>query len=144
MASRVLVIDDEQEVCDLVRAALERQGMSVTACTSAERALDRAAAEPYDAVLTDLAMPEMDGIEVCQRIADMNPALPVIVVTGHGGMETAALRAGAFDFVVKAIDPQLLTLVVARAAEHHALQMEVASLAETGPSEELSARRLLG
>jgi DNA-binding NtrC family response regulator len=142
MASRILVIDDEEEVCDLIRTALERQGMSVTACTSPSRALERVACEPYDVVLTDLAMPEIDGIEVCERIASMNAALPVIVVTGHGRKETAAMGAGAFDFVAKPVDPELLVLVVGRAAEQHSLHMHVTSLGETGTRKELSTRRI--
>jgi two-component system response regulator HydG len=109
MEARIIVIDDEQEVCDLVSMALERQGASVVACTSAQKALEHIATEEFDAVLTDLGMPEMAGIDVCERVAGINPALPVVVLTGQGSMEMAiaAMRAGAYDFITKPVDPKL-------------------------------------
>ena len=128
--ARILVIDDEQEVCDLVSMALERQGASVAACTSAHKALELIATEDFDAVLTDLGMPEMPGIEVCERVAGINPALPVVVLTGQGSMEMAiaAMRAGAYDFITKPVDPKLIALAVGRAVEHRKLTAELKRL----------------
>jgi two-component system response regulator HydG len=128
MNARILVIDDEQDLCDLMTIALERDGSSVRACTSAREALEHLAGEDFDAVLTDLGMTEMGGIEVCERIAAMKPGLPVIVVTGDASLESAiaAMRAGAYDFVTKPIvDPELVTLAVARAVEHRRLRSEL-------------------
>jgi two-component system response regulator HydG len=131
MKARILVIDDEQDLCDLLTIALERDGCSVQAYTSARAALDHLATENFDAVLTDLGMSEMGGIEVCERIAGMRPGLPVIVVTGQVSIEAAiaAMRAGAYDFVTKPIsDPALITLAVARAVEHYKLRGELGRL----------------
>ena len=130
MEARIIVIDDEQEVCDLVSMALERQGASVVACTSANKALELIATEDFDAVLTDLGMPEMPGTEVCERVAGINPSLPVAVLTGQGSMEMAiaAMRAGAYDFITKPVDPKLIALAVGRAVEHHKLTTELKRL----------------
>jgi two-component system response regulator HydG len=142
MAPQVLVIDDEQEVCELLAMALAQHGMSVVACTSTADALDRLAQNEFDAVLTDLAMPELDGIQACERIAGSHPGLPVIVVTGQGSMEAAiaAIRVGAYDFVTKPVDPNLILLTVTRAVQDRKLREEVKRLREvagagTTPSE---------
>jgi two-component system response regulator HydG len=130
MEARILVIDDEQEVCDLLTMALERQGATVVACTSAHRALELARTEEFDVALTDLGMAEMDGIEVCERIAGANPGLPVLVVTGQGSMDKAiaAMRAGAYDFLTKPIEPNLIGLAVGRAIQHRKLSLELKRL----------------
>jgi DNA-binding NtrC family response regulator len=130
MDAHILVIDDEPDVCDLLKLTLERQGASVVACTSAHRALECVANEEFDAVLTDLGMPGMGGIEACERIAGARPGLPVIVVTGEGRMDTAiaAMRAGAYDFLTKPIEPKLIALSVGRAVQHHRLRVELKRL----------------
>ena len=128
MQPRILVIDDERDLCDLLKAAIEHTGATVVACTSATEALEQLALEEFDAVLTDLGMAEMSGIEVCRRIAESSPGLPVVVVTGHVGLDDAiaAIRAGAYDFITKPIsDPELITLAVARAVEHYRLRTEL-------------------
>ena len=135
MKARILVIDDEQDLCDLMTIALERDGASVRAFTSAGAALKQLATEDFDVVLTDLGMSEMGGIEVCERIAAMKPGLPVIVVTGQVSIEAAiaAMRVGAYDFVTKPIsDPELITLAVARAVEHYRLRSELQAPARRG------------
>ena len=131
MKARILVIDDEQDLCDLLKIAIERTGAVVVACTSAREALEHLATEEFDAVLTDLGMSEMGGIEVCERIAGTNPGLPVLVVTGHVSLDQAiaAMRVGAYDFITKPIsDPELITLAVARAVEHYQLRTELRRL----------------
>jgi DNA-binding NtrC family response regulator len=131
MKARILVIDDEQDLCDLLKLTLERGEASVVACTSAREGLRHLDTEDFDVVLTDLSMSEMGGIEVCERIARTNPGLPVIVVTGRVSFDDAiaAMRAGAYDFITKPIrDPQLITLAVARATEHYQLCTELRRL----------------
>ncbi|HLK41144.1 MAG TPA: sigma-54 dependent transcriptional regulator [Polyangiaceae bacterium] len=132
MEARVLLIDDEKDVCDLLTEALEEQSATVVACTSAKTALERLQQEDFDVVLTDLSMAEMNGTEVCERVAGTRPGLPVVVVTGQGTLETAiaAIRVGAYDFVTKPIDPKLLFLAVGRAAQHHKLNVELKRLRE--------------
>lgn len=127
---RVLVVDDDPEMCDMVLKGLSAWGYEALQCASAEEALalmDRA--EP-DVVVTDLKMRGMDGTELCHRLVDRRPDLPVIVLTGFGSMESAieALRAGAFDFLVKPVELAALALAVGRARDHRALREEVRRL----------------
>ena len=130
MSGRILVVDDDRETCDLLREILEHEGNQVTALTSAREALTRVVADDFDAVLTDLGMAEMNGIDLCRRILEARPDMPVIVGTGQGSMETAiaAMRAGAYDFVTKPFDPKLLVLTLARGVQHHRLRSELKRL----------------
>ena len=130
MKDRILCVDDDQDHCDLLQAALTRLGFEVATTTSPSQALDLAAKESFDVILTDLGMGEMDGLALCERMLGTRPGIPVVVVTGRGSMETAigAMRAGAYDFLTKPVDSKLLAISVARAAQHHRLQTEVRRL----------------
>ena len=132
MANRLLVVDDDQDTCDLLQLGLERLGYVVVATTSPALALERIASEDFDTVLTDLGMAEMSGIQLCERVLGTRPDMPIIVVTGGGSMETAiaALRAGAYDFMTKPADPAVLAHTVARAVQHRRLSEEVKRLRE--------------
>jgi two-component system response regulator HydG len=132
MESHVLVIDDEPDICELLSMSLRNDGASVVATTSVREAMDRVASEDFDAVLTDLGMTEMDGLDVCRRIAEIHPHLPVIVVTGLGSLDAAiaAMRAGAYDFITKPIDPKLLAISLVRALEHKRVHAELKRLRE--------------
>lgn len=127
MSGRVLVIDDEADACEMLISALERRGIDAKGATSATEALEVFAHEPFDVVLTDVGMPGVDGLELCTRVAELAPSVPVVVVTGRGDLDTAigAIRAGAYDFMVKPIDLKLLSLVVERALKHKALHDEI-------------------
>ncbi len=132
MKGHVLVVDDEQETCDLLEMALVRHGFKVTTTPSAPKALEHVAAEDFDVVLTDLQMPEMSGLDLCERVLGTRPNMPVVVITGQGSLETAigAIRVGAYDFITKPVDPKLLFLSVSRAIQHRRLQDEVKRLRE--------------
>jgi two-component system response regulator HydG len=132
MKGQVLVVDDEQETCDLLEMALTRHGFKVTASTNAQRALELVAGQDFDVVLTDLSMPEMSGLDLCERVLGTRPNMPVVVITGQGSLETAigAIRVGAYDFITKPVDPKLLFLSVSRAIQHRRLQDEVKRLRE--------------
>jgi two-component system response regulator HydG len=127
---RVLAVDDEQETCDLLKMSLEREGFSVTTCTSAEAALELVGAVDFDLVITDLSMPEMGGLELCERVLGTRPNVPVVVITGQGSLETAigAMRVGAYDFITKPVDPKLLSVAATRALRHKGLSDEVKRL----------------
>jgi two-component system, NtrC family, response regulator HydG len=127
---RVLAVDDEQETCDLLKMSLEREGFLVTTCTSAEAALELVGAVDFDLVITDLSMPEMGGLELCERVLGTRPNVPVVVITGQGSLETAigAMRVGAYDFITKPVDPKLLAVAAARACRHKGLSDEVKRL----------------
>jgi DNA-binding NtrC family response regulator len=130
MDAKILLIDDEPDVCSLLSMYLESEGARVTATTSVREALDHVGREDFDVVLTDLAMTEMDGLEVCERVGAQDPTLPVIVVTGAGSMDSAirAMRAGAYDYITKPIEPRLLSMSVARALQHKRAHLELRRL----------------
>jgi DNA-binding NtrC family response regulator len=138
MADRqILVVDDERDTCELLEMALSREGFAVTASTSAAEALELVATRDFDLVLTDLSMPEMGGLELCERVLGTRPGVPVVVITGQGSLETAigAMRAGAYDFITKPVDPKVLVVTVQRALQHKGLQDEVKRLQAVAPSE---------
>ena len=130
MASKILVVDDDEGACELLQAGLSRQGYSVRATTSPREALTLVGEDDVDVVLTDLGMQEMHGLELCERLVGARPDVPVIVITGLGSMETAisAMRAGAYDFVTKPVDTTLLGLAVGRAEKHRRLGAELRRL----------------
>jgi DNA-binding NtrC family response regulator len=130
MPGRVLVVEDEREMRAMLEKGLTRRGFTPVALPSADEALARLAGEDFDVVLTDLRMPGMDGLALCERIALNRPDIPVVVVTAFGSLETAvaAIRAGAYDFVTKPIDVDALVLVLERAVQHRALREEVRRL----------------
>jgi DNA-binding NtrC family response regulator len=130
-SARVLVVDDEADGLALIRAALERRGQEVVALTSPLEALDRVVREDFDVLLTDLSMDELGGIELCERVLEARPDMPIVVVTGHGSLPVAieAMRAGAYDFVTKPVEPEALTRAVARAAHRRHVHDQVHRLA---------------
>jgi two-component system response regulator HydG len=99
---------------------------------AADEAFDAICREEYDVVLTDLRMPGMDGIRFCSRIVANRPDVPVVVMTAFGSLETAiaAIRAGAYDFVTKPIEMELLALILRRAVEHRHLQEKIKFLSD--------------
>ncbi|MGM0578834.1 MAG: sigma-54-dependent transcriptional regulator [Myxococcota bacterium] len=126
----MLFVDDDAEMCDLVRTALGAQGYDISTSTAAGDALRRALEDDVDAVVTDLNMASMGGIDLCQRIHDSRPDVPVIVVTAFGSLDNAieAIRAGAYDFVTKPVEMETLAIHVNRALEHRRLSEEVSRL----------------
>ena len=127
----ILLVDDEPDQCEVHQATLQRAGYSVRATTSPKQALTQL--DDVALVITDLQMDEMDGLALCERIHGASPDIPVIVLTGMGSVDAAvaALRAGAYDFLMKPVDPKLLVVAAARALERHQLRREVAVLRST-------------
>ncbi len=128
--SRVLVVDDEKAMCELLETSLGKRGFEVIWTTTAEEAMERLGAEEYGVVLTDINMPGTNGIELCARIAAAWPDLPVVVLTSFGTFETAvaAIRAGAYDFITKPVDLETLALALERAVKYRDLRQEVRRL----------------
>jgi phosphate regulon transcriptional regulator PhoB len=110
MASRVLVVEDEPDIRDLLAFHLERDGYQVTRATTGREALRQLRAAPPDLVILDLMLPELDGLEVCRRLrADpATAALPVIMLTAKGDEvdRVVGLEMGADDYVVKPFSPK--------------------------------------
>jgi two-component system response regulator HydG len=126
----VLVVDDDPDQCALLALGLSRVGFSVTTSGSPSECLELARAGDFATIVTDLSMAEMSGLELCEQLLATFPDTPVIVVTAYGSMETAigAIRVGAFDFLAKPLDMNLVGLSVARAVKHHDLVIELRRL----------------
>ena len=120
MNGRVLIIDDDQSMCELIDESLSQKGYKTEWRTSADEGFRLLDGQDFDAVLTDLNMRHMNGLDLCERIVSSRPDVPVVVVTAFGSMETAigAIRAGAYDFVTKPVEMDALALVVERAVQH--------------------------
>lgn len=128
----VLVVDDDRAMCELVQSALQLDGYEVAWCQSADAALEQLSLREFDVVLTDFRMPDKTGLELCQQIQQQRPSIPVVVMTAFGSMQTAvsALRSGAYDFITKPVDMDLLSLTVGRAIEHRSLKRQIRRLEE--------------
>jgi two-component system nitrogen regulation response regulator NtrX len=130
MASRrkplVLVVDDESDIRTSLRMILEYEGYALAEASSGEQTLDRLETERPDVVLLDIKMPRMDGLELLARIKQSDPALPVVVISGHGTIATAveATRLGAFDFMEKPLERDRVLLVVRNALDSGRLERE--------------------
>jgi len=126
MKPRVLVVDDEERMATVVAAALQRAGYECETAASGEAALAALDARGADAVVTDWKMPGMDGIELLRRLRERRPGLPVVLLTAHGSVPSAvaAMREGAFDYVVKPFDNDELRASVARAVAITRLERE--------------------
>lgn len=102
---RVLVVDDDPDIAHYVRAVLQKAGMTAIACTDPLEALALAAREQFDAAITDIEMPGMNGLEFLGRLRDLHSDLPVVVMTAHASVDYAveALRRSADEFMVKPV-----------------------------------------
>jgi two-component system response regulator HydG len=130
MQGRVLIVDDDQSLCETMEAALRRAGFQASWKSSADEALGTLDHQDFDVVVTDLNMRCMNGLALCERIAANRPDVPVVVVTAFGSMETAvqAIRAGAYDFINKPFEIEELKLTLEHAIQHRELREEVKRL----------------
>ena len=133
MKPRILIVDDERGMRELLETDLRLRDFTPCGFASAAEAYEVFAREDFDVVLTDLRMPGMDGLEFCKLLMANRPDMPVIVMTAFGNLESAiaAMRAGAYDFVTKPIEMELLALILHRAVERRQLQQQIRSLRET-------------
>jgi len=117
MSEKVLLIDDEQDFLEVMSERMKNRDIDVTTATSAENGLHLAAEGGFDAIILDLQMPEMDGMEALKRLQAIDPDLQVILLTGHGTVEKSvqAMRLGAADFLEKPADIQELTEKIKKA-----------------------------
>ncbi len=132
LPGRILVLDDDKALCELLEEDLNRRGNRVWTALSVAAARELLRQEEIDVVLTDLNMPGTSGIEFCAELHSNRPDLPVVIMTAFGSLETAiaALRAGAYDFVTKPVDLDLLSISLKRALQHRHLQEKVRLLKE--------------
>jgi DNA-binding NtrC family response regulator len=130
MMTRVLLVDDDTELCKTLEAGLVRRDFSVTFRTSEREALVLLDEGDFDVVVTDLTMKEIGGIELCKEVASRRSDVPVVVLTAFGSLDSAvlAIRAGAYDFIAKPVQLDILAIAIRRAAAHRALREEVKRL----------------
>jgi two-component system, NtrC family, response regulator PilR len=110
----VLVVDDEPDLCELLSITLKRMELDPRTAATVGAAQRMLKTDRFDLCLTDMQLPDGDGLELVRWIQQYSPSVPVAVITAHGNMETAvrALKLGAFDFVSKPLDlPGLRKLV---------------------------------
>ncbi len=128
--ARLAVVEDDPVQADLLAEILRGEDFEVSVFHDAKSALTalETDVDPAQVVLTDLTMSPMSGIDLCRALKESRPDLPVLVITGEAKLETAvsALRAGAYDFLVKPVEPALLSPIVQRAVERHRLVAELA------------------
>jgi signal transduction histidine kinase len=125
-AIRVLVVDDEKVVRDGCHRVLSGKGYEVTAAENGQAALDVLARESVDIVLLDLKMPVMSGEEVLEIAGQQYPDIPVIIITGHGTVDTAVecMKKGAYDFITKPFQIDQFVLTINRAADKRRLEQQ--------------------
>ena len=130
VVGRVLVIDDDASMRFALEAVLGDAGLTVVTCADGAAGLQAFEASGTDAVLSDLAMPEMDGLAVLAGLRALDPGVPVIMLTAHGSerIAVAAMKAGAYDYLPKPFDPDEIVLAVRRAIETRSLRLQNALL----------------
>lgn len=119
ITEKILVVDDEITVCESIKKILSRQGYTVDNTLNAEDAIKKINESAYDLVITDLMMPNTNGLELLQIIKDYYPELEVVVVTGYASIDTAikATKLGASDYIPKPFTPDELMQVTRKALE---------------------------
>jgi two-component system C4-dicarboxylate transport response regulator DctD len=126
MRARVLIVDDDDEVREACAQAMDLAGFDVDTLPGAEGVVERLSSEWPGVVISDMRMPRVDGLELLRRIRELDPDLPVVLLTGHGDVPVAveAMREGAYDFLEKPCSRDRLGEVVTRALEKRALVLE--------------------
>ncbi len=128
--ARVLVVDDERSIRNTLKDILEHEGYEVEVAENGTQAIQLAKEKAFDVVLCDIKMPQMDGIEVLVQLTELNPSLPVVMITGHGDVETAveAIKKGAFDFLQKPLDLNRILVTIRNAMDKNKLIRETKTL----------------
>ena len=139
---RILIVDDEESIRRSLAGILSDEGFSTDGAEDGEKALATVRGDPPDLVLLDIAMPGRDGLEILEELRQTWPELPVVMMSGHGTIETAvrATQLGAFDFVEKPLSVEKLLLIIRNALERSRLRSENVRLR----AESIRAQEILG
>jgi two-component system, NtrC family, response regulator AtoC len=123
-ATRLLVVDDEQDLLELLVRRLKRKGFQVDSAGTAEDALELVKKNDYDIGVYDIRLPGMDGIQLLKETKKTQPDTEILILTGHGTIDTAieAMKVGAFDYITKPYNLSELELTIAKAAENKSLK----------------------
>ena len=124
--SKILVVDDEESMCQFLSIMLRKDGHEVQTASSGEKALQMIADEPFDAVITDIRMSGKNGLDVLSGVKETDPTLPVVILTAYASQETAieAVNRGAFYYLTKQAKNDEIKLVIRKALEHRRLRVE--------------------
>ena len=126
----ILVVDDDRPIRSTLKEILEFEKFKVEDAEDGQMAISKVEKNDYDLILCDIKMPKMDGIEVLQKIQELKPHIPVVMISGHGDIETAvgAIKLGAFDFIAKPLDLNRLLVTVRNALDRNELVEETKQL----------------
>jgi len=128
--SRILIIDDEKSIRHSLKEILEYENYKVDEAPDGIEGIKMAEKEKYDIIFCDIKMPRMDGIEVLENLQSKFPEVPVVLISGHGNIDTAveAIRKGAFDFIAKPLDLNRILITVRNALDRTVLVKETKTL----------------
>ena len=123
---KILIIDDERSIRNTLKEILEFEGNDVAVAADGKEGLDMATANSYDAIFCDIKMPEMDGIEVLGKMEESGIDTPIIMISGHGSIDTAVdcIKKGAFDFIQKPLDLNRILITLKNATDKSSLVKE--------------------
>ena len=144
-AMQLLVVDDDHNHREMLRALLEEWGYAPTGASSGEEALELCRERPFDLILMDVRMGGMSGIEATRAVKGYNPAIPILIMTAYSDVSSAveALKAGAYDYLTKPLAFDALKLALERALDHASLRHEVRTLRHELAAG-LDARNIIG
>ncbi len=126
MSASILIVDDEVSILNSLSSILEDEGYDVSVAKSGMEALRQCALSPPELMMLDIWMPEMDGLETLKRLRELVPSTQVMMMSGHGSIETAvkAIKLGAYDYIEKPLSLENVTLRVKHALDQHRLEQE--------------------
>jgi DNA-binding NtrC family response regulator len=125
-ATTILIVDDEPNIRRVLEAMLTKDGYTVLVAENGKKALDLASVQPVDLLLSDLIMPDSNGVELLQKVKQLHPQCSAVILTAYGSIKSAveAMRLGAFNYLTKPFDIDEVRAVVKRALEHRRLLAE--------------------
>lgn len=128
--AKILVIDDERSIRNIISELLEMEGHTVKMAENGLQGLGLINSEPFDLVISDIKMPEMDGIELLDKLIETHPDTTMVMISGHGNIDTAVdcIKKGAFDYIEKPVDMNRLLVTVKNALERGDLVQETKTL----------------
>jgi DNA-binding NtrC family response regulator len=132
LKAKVLLVDDEEDFIDTLSQRLEVRGLKVTGATRGAEAVELVDKQEFDAIILDLAMPGMDGLETLKRIRENHPEAEIIILTGHASIKTSieAMKLGAEDYLEKPVDMQELLRKIEEAKHKRILVLQKQSKEE--------------
>jgi two-component system response regulator HydG len=130
MQGRLLIVDDDDDLREMLVAGLGAQGYEVVGCATAENALAALADQQFEVIMADINLPGMNGIELCSRVIEEHPEQVVMVITAFGSMKSAiaAIRAGAYDYITKPFDVEAVALRIGRVVQECRIRDEARRL----------------